>query len=63
MSKSLNRSIETWKKSDPTGMSSMSKGAIYYALVDAKHDILFLASVVERQSEIISKLRDSTSDA
>lgn len=42
MAKTLNRSIESWEKCDPTGMSSMSKAAICYAIIDAKHDILKL---------------------
>jgi hypothetical protein len=43
----LNRSIEQWRKCDPDLMSRQSQAAIFYALKDAKHDILTLAAVVE----------------
>ncbi|MGG2044868.1 Lar family restriction alleviation protein [Burkholderia gladioli] len=38
----LERSIEQWRKCDPDLMSRQSQAAIFYALKDAKHDILAL---------------------
>ncbi|WP_186182987.1 Lar family restriction alleviation protein [Burkholderia gladioli] len=38
----LERSIEQWRKCDPELMSRQSPAAIFYALEDAKHDILAL---------------------
>ncbi len=38
----LERSIEQWRKCDPELMSRQSPAAIFYALKDAKHDILAL---------------------
>ncbi|MCA8037062.1 hypothetical protein LGM46_29265 [Burkholderia arboris] len=43
----LNRSIEQWRKCDPDLMSRQSQAAIFYALKDAKHDILALAALVK----------------
>ncbi|HDR8985154.1 TPA: hypothetical protein QDA89_004106 [Burkholderia vietnamiensis] len=39
----LERSIEQWRRCDPDLMSKQSQAAIFYALKDAKHDILALA--------------------
>lgn len=40
----LKRSIEQWRRCDPDLMSKQSQAAIFYALKDAKHDILALAA-------------------
>lgn len=41
----LARTLDQWRKCDPEAMANMSQAAIMYALKDAKHDILALASI------------------
>ena len=43
----LARTLEQWRNCAPEAMAAMSPAAIMYALEDAKHDILALASAVE----------------
>ncbi|MBR8312418.1 hypothetical protein KDW36_04300 [Burkholderia dolosa] len=47
----LERSIEQWCRCDPDLMSKQSQAAIFYALKDAKHDILALAGAHPGQPE------------
>ncbi|MDN7413452.1 hypothetical protein QZM42_33545 [Burkholderia vietnamiensis] len=47
----LARSIEQWRRCDPDLMSKQSQAAIFYALKDAKHDILALADAHPGQPE------------
>ncbi len=44
----LERTIEQWRNCDPLIMQHMSPAAIYFALRDAKHDILALHAELER---------------
>ncbi len=44
----MKRPLESWANCDPDAMSRMSEGAIYYALSDAKADILKMAALLKR---------------
>lgn len=44
----LDRTRDQWENCDPEAMSKMSQAAIYFALKDAKHDILALHAELAR---------------
>lgn len=51
----LRRKISQYQGCDPSAMCEMSKGAIFYAFDDAKHDILALH---EQNAELLAALKD-----
>src|SRR5690606_39768150 len=51
----LRRGIEQWTASDPSSMSKQSPEAIYYALDDARSDILTLCCDVQRLSAALAE--------
>lgn len=42
----LQRSVATWAKCDPKAMAVQSESAVFYALKDAREDILVLAQAL-----------------
>lgn len=53
----MQRTIEQWAKCDPRRMAtSMSKGAVYYALSDAKADIIELHGKLSKKDKLTAEL-------
>ena len=54
----LRRGIERWRASCPKAMAEQSPAAIYFALDDARHDVLLLAEVIDELRAARSALAD-----
>lgn len=58
----LKRTQETWRGCDPKAMSVMSPAAIFYALTDAKHDIVKLHCELAALREELARVTTLAAD-